>query len=177
MPKQAVVKTKHPNGQPVTFADIRLEYIMGDMTLKELAAKHGAAFSTLMKRSAREGWEVDRKIQADRVVAEAQQSAIAKRSQALVEFNEADLGLARALRSMVARKITEARQNQGDLSPKDLRALAATAGEAQRIGRLALGVSTDNHGHGGENGLGPIPVSSVPMEAYLAARDAVLQEF
>jgi len=143
MPRKAVIKSEHPNGQPVTFADIRLEYIMSSSTLADLAEKHGASMSTLMKRSASEGWEVERKNQAERIFAQAQEAAMSERAKALKDFNDADLGLSRALRSMVAKQINDARQTNANIDPKDLRALASTAAEAQRIGRLAMGVDTE----------------------------------
>ena len=122
---QAVTKAVHANGQPVTWADLRLEYIMGNMTLRELSEKHGVSMSTLTKRSAKEGWEVARKQQAERVIEAAQQAAIDQRAKALAEFNEADLRVARALRAMVARRLNEAQEKKTNIPPKDLGALGA----------------------------------------------------
>lgn len=156
---------------------IRAEYVAGTDTLAVIAERHGVTPSAIQKRSSREKWGVDRHKKSEEVRRAAEQAAVEKRRDALAEFNEADLSIARALRSMVARKLTEARAANKEIPAKDLRALASTAEAAQKMGRLALGVSTGNVGHGGPNGEGPIGVASVPVDAYLEARQRILSEF
>ena len=44
------------------WSKIKAEYIHQDITLEELAKKYNRSFSTLMKRSAKEKWNEERKI-------------------------------------------------------------------------------------------------------------------
>jgi len=157
------------------WALVRAEYINGTASLATVAKKHGVTRAAIQKRSEREGWAETRRQATAKVSAEADQALAEARANALKEWNDADLQIARALRAQVARKISEARDR--GILPRDLRALASTAEAAQKMGRLALGVSTDNVGHGGPGGVGPIAVASVPVDAYLEARRKILSEF
>ncbi len=175
---------------------LRLEFIHGAMTAEELAERHGLKPDTVRTRARRGGWREQREELSRAVVSRAEAVAQAEESVAqhvdavatavavevkattLVEFNADDVKLAKALRAEVAKLITEARKAGGArLSPRDLNALAATAERAQRMGRLALGVSTENVGLGGENGRGPVPVAAVTPAEYEAIARKLLEEF
>lgn len=167
------------------WESLRLEFIHGRMSAEELAAAHGLKGSTVRKYAQRHNWreqreELSRRVAetAERVAQRAEDVAVEQRATTLAEFNADDVRLAKALRAEVARILNKSREAGGArLSPRDLNALVGAHEKAQRIGRLALGVSTDNLGHGGENGQGPVPVASVPVEVYLAAREQALKDF
>lgn len=160
------------------MAELRVLYVNGTMSLRELATTHGASVSTMMKVSAREGWEEARKRVAAQVAVAAQQQINSGRVDELRAFCEADLQVAKALRGSVARLLASAgKDGKPALSTTELRQLAGTAADAQRIGRMALGLSSDNTGHAGPNGVGPVLTSNVTPEEYKAALKQALSEF
>lgn len=165
-----------PSPQNVDWRELKVEFVNGSMQFAELARKHGIKAGTIRQRAFREGWQAERDAASVRVTEAAQAQLTEVRIDALREFNEADLRVARALRAMVARRIAAARNDEG-MRATDLRALAGTAAEAQKIGRLALGISTENHGHGGPNGQGPVPLADVHPEAYRQALQDALKAF
>lgn len=149
---------------------LRREYVNGSLQLKELAEKHGLKAVTVRVRAHREDWESERNAVQRAVTQVAQTRLTEDRATALARFNDDDLKVARAIRGKAASMLATAK------SPADLRALASAMGEAQKIGRLALGATTGNTGHSDPDG-GPIPITTVPVNDYLKARAEVLQEF
>lgn len=128
------------------WTHIKLEYINGSMSMRELATKHGINPAGLFRRAANEKWDEERK-QKSAKVSEASQTLIeASRAEELAKFNEDDLKLARAIRANVAKHLNDAQLSQTKIAPNVVRALAGAAETAQRIGRLALGVPTNNTG-------------------------------
>lgn len=91
-----------------------------------------------MRRAAKEGWEAERKQKSAEVSRVAGDSLTVTRIDELAQFNAADLEMARAIRSKAQTMLDEA------ASPADLRALASAVDTAQKVGRLALGASTEN---------------------------------
>lgn len=149
---------------------LRREYVNGSLQLKELAEKHGLKPGTVRVRAHREDWESERNAVLRAVTQVAQARLTEDRVTALARFNDDDLKVARAIRAKAASMLATAK------SPADLRALASAMGEAQKIGRLALGATTDNTGLSDPNG-GPIPLTNVPVGEYLKARAQVLQDY
>ncbi len=149
---------------------LRTEYVHGSLTFKELAEKHGLKDGTVRQRAHREGWEAERNATSRAVTQAAQERLTESRSAQLAKFNEDDLRVARAIRARAAAMLGNVQQ------PADLRALASAMDTAQKIGRLALGATTGNTGHSDPDG-GPIPITTVPVNDYLKARQEVLGEF
>lgn len=149
---------------------LRREYVNGSLQLKELAEKHGLKAGTVRVRAHREDWESERNAVLHAVTQVAQARLTEDRATALAKFNEDDVKVARAIRAKAASMLSTVK------GPADLRALAAAMGEAQKIGRLALGATTDNTGLSDPNG-GPIPLTNVPVTEYLKARAQVLQDY
>jgi len=149
---------------------LRVEYVNGAMTYKELAQKHGLKDGTVRQRAHREDWEQERNALSQAVTQAAQTRLSESRSSQLARFNEDDLRVARAIRAKAASMLATAQH------PADLRALASAMDTAQKIGRLALGATTGNTGHSDPDG-GPIPIATIPVNDYLKARAEVLQEF
>ncbi len=117
---------------------LKLEYINSTLSLRELADRHGIKAAGVMGRAVKEGWDAARKQKQAEISAAAQEQLTNSRIDELASFNEDDLKMARAIRARAARMM----QTSNDLSPTELRALAAAADTAQKIGRLALGAET-----------------------------------
>jgi hypothetical protein len=120
------------------WTTIRTEYIHGSLTMRELADKHGIKAAGLMRRAANEGWEAQRKQESAKVSKAAGDVLAVTRTDELSKFNADDLRMARAIRAKAAQMLP------GAGSPADLAALARAVDTAQKVGRLALGASTEN---------------------------------
>ena len=158
---------------------IKFQYIHNNIAVAELAREHGVKENTLWQRITRGGW-AELKVGAEqKAFADAAANFSKERVKELTTFNKDDLRIARALRIRVGNRLgqKEANGEASALSAGELRMLAATAEAAQRMGRLALGASTDNVGHGGTGGEGPVEVVNVSKEEYIKARAEILQEF
>lgn len=127
--------------QSTDWAALKVEYVTTSITLRDLADKHGIKAAGVMRRAAKEEWEAERKQESAKVSKAAIDESMPNRAKALADFNDEDLRVARGLRSMVIRQMTDA---QGVMEPSQIRALAGAASEAQRIGRLALGAETES---------------------------------
>lgn len=127
--------------QSTDWAALKVEYVTTSITLRDLADRHGIKAAGVMRRAAKEEWEAERKQESAKVSKAAIDESMPNRAKALADFNDEDLRVARGLRSMVIRQMTDA---QGVMEPSQIRALAGAASEAQRIGRLALGAETES---------------------------------
>lgn len=159
------------------YVDIRAEFIGGNMTIRELSDKHGLKYDALRKVAARQEWMKERHKVSQKVTSNAVNIAINTRVSELSQFNADDLRMAKAIRGMAAKIINESQHQDGKkLSIGELGQIARIVGDAQKIGRLALGASTDNHELTGA-GQGPIQVSDVPLDEYKAALEQALKDF
>lgn len=121
------------------FVALRLEYVNGNETLRELADRHGVKPAGLFTRSANEGWEEERKQIQARTSKEAQEQMLIDRVAELAKFNEDDIRIAKAIRAKAAKMLSSDAN-----TPSELKALAGAMDIAQKIGRLALGAETAN---------------------------------
>jgi transposase-like protein len=147
------------------WTKLQTEYVHGTMTMRELADRHGIKAAGVMRKAAIEKWDEKRKQEAANVSKAATERVRESRIDELAHFNAEDLEIAKRIRKQVEQHMAFA----PDVNPAELRALAASAEAAQRIGRLALGVSTDNKSISGPNGG---PIQSVSMTAAEFARIA-----
>lgn len=115
---------------------IRVEYINTAVTMRELSEKYGIKMAGIMTRSAREGWDSQRKMSQEKAIATASMALGNKRAELLEKLNLDDLDAANAIKAK-ARQMLELIE-----TPNDLRALSASLDVAQKISRLALGVET-----------------------------------
>ena len=120
------------------WTKLRLEYVHGTATMRELADKHGIKAAGLMRRAAKEGWDAQRKQESAKVSKAAWEALGDTRAEELAKFNADDLKMARAIRAKAAQMMASAN------TPSDLRALASAVDTAQKVGRLALGATTEN---------------------------------
>lgn len=155
---------------------LRVEFINGSMTLKELADAHGVNYAGLRKAASRGEWMAERNSLSHKVTSEATQAKTEERISELAKFNKDDLAMAKALRGMAANIIKQAQDQKRALPLEEIQRIARIAAEAQKIGRLALGASTDNHELTGPK-QGPIQISDVPIEEYKAALREVMEEY
>ena len=153
---------------PKDYSTAKAEYITGNMSIRDLARTRGLSVSVLMKRSARDGWQLAREQYSRDVAAKAEALMLDRGAEELAKFNADDLKVAKSLRLKAVRMLEHVE------SPLELRALAVTLEKAQRMGRLALGASTDNQTLFGRDG-GPIQQEAVSAEelaeACRSARD------
>lgn len=120
------------------WAALKVEYVNSSLQYKELADKHGLKEGTVRQRANREKWAEERNALSRAVTQTAQSKLTEDRTDELTKFNEDDLKMARAIRAKAARLMSN------DLSAQELRALAGAVDVAQKVGRLALGASTEN---------------------------------
>ena len=140
---------------------LRTEYVSSSISIRELAEKHNCSEDAIEKRSYRESWaEARRKLSAE-VLAKADAELAESRAKELIKFNEEDLQVAKALREQISKHITDAIESDTPLSTHDIKRLTSAAADAQKIGRLALGVSTSNNEVTGANGQPLVPVLDV----------------
>jgi hypothetical protein len=140
---------------------LRTEYVSSNITLRELADKHGCSEDAVEKKAQREGWSDARRKLSAEVLAKADAELAESRAKELVKFNDEDLKVAKALRAQIAKHINEAMQSNVPLSTHDIKRLTSAAVDAQKSGRLALGVSTSNNEVTGANGQPLVPVLDV----------------
>jgi uncharacterized protein YjcR len=120
------------------WTKLRLEYIHGNMTLRELADTHGIKSAGVMRRAANEGWDASRKQESAKVSKVANEVLTDTRATELSKFNDDDLRVARAIRGKAATMLNNAQ------SAQEISSLARAFDIAQKIGRLALGAATEN---------------------------------
>ena len=120
------------------WAAIRVEYVNSALQYKDLAERHGLKEGTVRQRANREKWNDERDALSRAVTETATERLTVTRANELAKFNEDDLRVARAIRAKAASLLANAQ------TPQEVRALASAFGDAQKIGRLALGAETEN---------------------------------
>lgn len=158
------------------WTPIRLAYIHSGKSLAQVAADFRVTADAAEQRSAREGWAELRRQASEAVSTAAAARMEAERVSELVAWNAADLAAAKALRARVLHCL-DAQPEEGDepIGPNQVRALVAAAEGVQRIGRLALGATTENTGLSNPEG-GPIEGANVPVGDYEEALRRVMSE-
>lgn len=116
---------------------IKFEYLKG-ADFAELEKKFRIKPATLRQRASRQKWQKERQELSQNVTKTATIALIETKAAILAKFNEDDLRVARGLRVKAANMLMKVKK------PADVRALAAALESAQKIGRLALGASTEN---------------------------------
>jgi hypothetical protein len=138
-----------PMSRPRTnWAAARQGYVTSDQTLGEIAAQYGCSEQAIKRRSMLDRWTDARNAFRRAVNQKADAAQAESRAHKLKEWNDNDLKFARAIRGQAAKVL--ATVEDGDIST--LRNLASIVESTQRIGRLALGATTDNQGVIGDPG-------------------------
>ena len=121
------------------WGKLQAEYITGIMSLRDLADSHSIKAAGVMARAAKEGWDDLRKQHQAKISTAAIKSAEIDKTEELRLFNQQCLDAARLIRQKSWELL-----GAGGNSPQDIRALASAMESAQKMGRLALGATTDN---------------------------------
>jgi hypothetical protein len=151
------------------WAALQVEYVHGTMTMRDLADTHKIKAAGVMRRGANEKWDTKRKQESARVIKVSGDKLGEYRVDELVEFNETDLKIAKAMKHQISVHISTAQKSNMAMSPTDIRTLMSAHESAQRVGRLALGVSTENSQVTGLHGKDLIPDPIDSIKAELAA--------
>jgi transposase-like protein len=163
-------------GPIADWAKLKLEYVQTRITIAELAEKHGLKPETVKKQAERHRWGMERLKFEQIALAEAAEAASKERITELLQFNRDDLRVAKAIRARCARRLAVVGE---DIPASELRLIASAAEAAQRIGRLALGATTENVGHPGfptpDQGVGD--GAEVSTADYLKARARAIEDF
>jgi hypothetical protein len=123
------------------------DYITSDASHRDIAAKFGCHRKAVERRSAIDGWSAARDRFRDSVGRRAQALQSESRAHRLKDWNDNDLNIAKALRSQTAKAFTRmVKEGNGTIDLNTLRNVASVIESTQRIGRLALGATTDNQG-------------------------------
>ena len=115
---------------------IKTEYING-AEYPALAKRHKIKEATLRQRASRNKWSQERQKASQAVTTKATAVLIESRAEQLANFNADDVRVAKAIRAKAAKLL------QAATTPHELRSLAGVFDSAQKIGRLALGASTE----------------------------------
>ena len=125
----------------IDWPALKVEYVNSAMSYREISEKYGVKEATVRKRVNREGWNDARHAVSQFVTTVATEQITENRVDELIKFNKEDLETAKAIRTKAIAMM------QLIDSPSDLRALAGAVDVAQKVGRLALGASTENSAH------------------------------
>lgn len=123
----------------VDWDAIKYDYIFNSVTFVELAKKYDVSETAIRKQSSRNNWPIEKQQAGDKLQKSAFELMEENRASQLATWNDEDIRLARAMRSRAAKMMVE----EG-LDATTLRAIASVADTAQKIARLAFGVSTEN---------------------------------
>lgn len=157
------------------WAAIEAEYLTTPAQIVELAKKYGVAENSIAQKASKYGWTAKKTKATEVIINTVVDACIVERATTLIrdlkQINDSALQDAQKIRSEALRlKCYEM---------KDVNAFASALEKAQRMERLALGVSTDNSqltGRDGKDlGAGAMPVITIPENATKAQmRDLAL---
>lgn len=139
----------------IDWVSVMQDYITTDVSLRDVAATLGCNVHAVERRSALDGWSAARDKFRAQVGRRAQELQVETRAHKLKDWNDNDLKIAKAIRGQTIRAFNLAAQ-AGTADINTLRNMASVIESTQRIGRLALGATTDNQGNindPGEDGI------------------------
>lgn len=139
--------TKSPKNAPpskrIDWPAAKTEYINNAaLTYADIAKKYGTKLGSVQAQAATNNWTEARAARSKLLQQRATEKSLTTAVDELAKYNEQDLLAAKALRSLIAKRMHEAQQTRIDA--RDLRSLAGAMESVQRVARLALGASTEN---------------------------------
>ena len=137
------VPKRAPQQRGTDWQALRLEYVNGVMSLRQLAEAHSIDESGVMHHSAKEGWEDERKRLREQASKAAQAKLSKSRVDELAEFSALDLAIAKAGQKHIAARFRLANESKAALSAVEIKTLMQAAAGAQQLGRTALGADSD----------------------------------
>ena len=123
------------------YAKLKVEYVTGSMSLRELADQHGIKAAGLMAKAVKDKWDEERKQVQAKISSEAIKKSIPDRVALLSKLNDQDLKIANEIREKAYEMMLDCK------SPAQLRQIASACESAQKIARLALGANTEALSH------------------------------
>lgn len=140
---ETTLRRERKKSSAIPWDVIRQVYVFTSFSTQELADRFGVSHDVVRQRAYQEGWVDERNRVSQDVSFEAQKKMKSDRVTILRNFNQADLEVAEKIRDGINAKLNRfVRSNFSNATPATLRTLAGAAEIAQRIGRLALGLST-----------------------------------
>lgn len=125
----------------VDWSVIESLYINDNTTThQQLADRFNKPLGTIKNRATKGKWLEKRNLKQANVIQKATEKATKSQIEIASKFNEDDIKLSQLLKS----KVVGLLNSDNDLTPTELNACANTLATSQKIGRLALGLSTDN---------------------------------
>lgn len=159
-----VVKNAGAKKSGTDWVTIETEYVHGTESMRDIAARFEIKPAGVMARATKGGWEAKRKhkqTQLSKVAGEKLQDA---KIDELTAWNAATLNEAKLLkaaaRTMYAFSEDGKVRLKENITPAELSAAASANAQADRLARLALGVSTDNSQVTGKGGKDLMPKQS-----------------
>jgi hypothetical protein len=120
---------------------IKQEYIETNITMRELAKKHGVSESTLCHRAAREKWTEEKQEFCKRIAIAHKESRVAAIANQAAEIDTACFSVAKQAIELIELKIAElhAKQAIDQHTLRTLERLANTLRIFQQVGKAAVG--------------------------------------
>ena len=143
------------------YDTLRVEFVRGKMTLRQLAEKHGVSYDALRQVAASEKWKDQRHKSSQNVTTQAEKQAARDIAAERMREVEESLRIARAARAQLARLLQQIGASD-EVDAGKLRTAAAVGDSAQKQARLALGMNTETQA------LQVQPVDMAALEAQLA---------
>jgi len=125
-------------GNERPWQEIRIKYIKGDLTLRELSNLYKIPLSTLKKRSMKEHWSALRNQYRTKVELETLERAAKEDAEELLETRTRHIKISRALQAKAIARLKDLDPNE--LSPEETRRFLEAG---VRIERLVLGEATE----------------------------------
>jgi transposase-like protein len=143
----STLNSKHESKRgAVDWNALELEYVLGTMTMRELASNHGVNDSTLMNRATKNEWQLKREQKRAETSKTVESVATDERIAQQIAQNRADLSASAQVGAKVLEMLMYAEK------PADVKALSGALKDCQAVARLALGMTTENNGQGDFDG-------------------------
>lgn len=147
-----------PKHDDNTIEEIRQEFVQGKMidekriypTIEELSQSWSIPAITLYRKSNAQKWKEQRETFQQELSRKIDMEKQKKMAKDAIDFDENNMRIAKALQNEIVALLSfsnKKRQETPDrpyLSPSSLNSLGMALSTCQRVGRLALGESTDN---------------------------------
>jgi uncharacterized protein YjcR len=140
----------------VDWDGIKIAYIEG-ASYEELSDSYGVNISTLRNRGSRGKWTEERDSVRLQAIERAKAAMLESRAEQLIKFDDDILKMTKVIINRCAVII---KKKDEKIAPNDLSNIMNTVRNAQHVGRLALGATTENRGVSSPNG-GPVQYSEV----------------
>jgi len=140
----------------VDWQVIKSAYVSSNKSLATIAQEFAITPDAVEAQCTRGKWVAERRKLQEAADRELAAKAVALKLKALDEMNNNDVILSKAIKAQVSLKLqsSSVKDENGNvigtnLNPRDIAALSTAHGNAQKAGRLAIGLSTENNAFAG----------------------------